>query len=54
MGHSQTNQIAQIGHNQPEWSPDDLRCSDMGNAEVLADQHNDKLRYCFELGQWFY
>ena len=43
-----------IGHNQPEWSQDDLRCSDIGNAEVFADQHNDKLRYCFELSQWFF
>ena len=43
-----------IGHNQPEWNQDDLRCSDIGNAEVFADQHSDKLRYCFELSQWFF
>jgi hypothetical protein len=42
-----------MGHNRPELSGDNLRCSDIGNAEVFADQHWDKLRYCFELGQWF-
>lgn len=43
-----------IGHNRPELDPHNLRCSDIGNAEVFADQHEDKLRYCFELGRWFH
>ena len=54
MRNSISYPVAQIGHNQPEFGAHDLRCSDMGNAEVFADQHSDKLRYCFELGKWFF
>jgi len=54
MRNSNSYPVAQIGHNQSEFGSHDLRCSDMGNAEVFADQHRDKLRYCFELGKWFF
>jgi putative DNA primase/helicase len=43
-----------IGHNQPELDSLNLRCTDIGNAEVFADQHGDNLRYCYELGKWLY
>lgn len=43
-----------IGHNRANLDLINLRCSDIGNAEVFADQHGDKLRYCYELDKWLF
>lgn len=40
-----------LGHNSRD-EDDVLRCSDIGNAQVLAHQHRYELRYCFDLGCW--
>jgi len=40
--------------NHPEQDPGQLRCSDIGNAEVFAQQQKDRLRYSPSLGQWLY
>jgi putative DNA primase/helicase len=42
-----------LGHNSSGAANDNvLRCSDIGNAEVLAKQHRPHLRYCYEIGSW--
>ena len=40
-----------LGHNSQN-STDVLRCSDIGNAQALVEQHRHELRYCFDLGCW--
>lgn len=40
-----------LGHNSQN-STDALRCSDIGNAQALVEQHRHELRYCFDLGCW--
>jgi len=41
-----------IGSNSQAANDNVLRCSDIGNAEVFANQHRHHLRYCFDLGAW--
>jgi hypothetical protein len=41
-----------IGHNNPPVDHTNLRCSDIGNAEIFISQHGDNVNFCFDIGSW--